>query len=128
MVRIAGETWQDDAGGVLLPTWQRPLGYVFQEASLFEHLDVRGNLRSNNAEALIIAAVGGQGITCQPEFLVAREIAAGQLTRIELDQPAALVDGIFALYPAARPPAKVRAFIDFFVARFRRRSSDNRPR
>ncbi len=91
-------------------------------------MDVRGNLRSNNAEALIIAAVGGQGITCQPEFLVAREIAAGQLTRIELDQPAALVDGIFALYPAARPPAKVRAFIDFFVARFRRRSSDNRPR
>ncbi|MGV3493086.1 MAG: molybdenum ABC transporter ATP-binding protein [Ramlibacter sp.] len=45
VVRIAGETWQDDAGGVLLPTWQRPLGYVFQEASLFEHLDVRGNLR-----------------------------------------------------------------------------------
>ena len=43
-VAIAGETWQDDATGVYLPTWQRPLGYVFQEASLFEHLNVRGNL------------------------------------------------------------------------------------
>jgi molybdate transport system ATP-binding protein len=43
-VRIQGETWQDDAQGVFVPTWQRPLGYVFQEASLFAHLDVAGNL------------------------------------------------------------------------------------
>jgi DNA-binding transcriptional LysR family regulator len=82
-------------------------------------VEVHGNLRSNNADALIVAAVRGQGITCQPEFLVAREIEAGELVRIELDKPAALTDGIFALYPAARPPAKVRAFIDFFAPRFR---------
>ena len=43
-VHIAGSAWQDDAAGVFLPTWQRPLGYVFQEASLFEHLDVSGNI------------------------------------------------------------------------------------
>ena len=45
LVRIAGETWQDDASNIYLPTWQRPLGYVFQEASLFEHLSVRKNLQ-----------------------------------------------------------------------------------
>lgn len=44
LVRIAGELWQDDETSTFSPTWQRPLGYVFQEASLFEHLDVRGNL------------------------------------------------------------------------------------
>lgn len=44
-VCIAGQVWQDSALGVNLPTWRRPLGYVFQEASLFDHLDVRGNLR-----------------------------------------------------------------------------------
>ncbi len=43
-VEIAGDVWQDDEHRVFLPTWQRPLGYVFQEASLFDHLDVRGNL------------------------------------------------------------------------------------
>ena len=43
-VEIAGEIWQDDSRGIFLPTWRRPLGYVFQEASLFDHLDVRGNL------------------------------------------------------------------------------------
>jgi len=43
-VRVAGEVWQDETQRVFLPTWRRPLGYVFQEASLLEHLDVRGNL------------------------------------------------------------------------------------
>ena len=45
LVRIAGQTWQDDDAGLMRPTWQRALGYVFQEASLFEHLDVLHNLR-----------------------------------------------------------------------------------
>lgn len=44
LVRIDGVVWQDSARGIFLPPWQRPLGYVFQEASLFEHLDVRDNL------------------------------------------------------------------------------------
>ena len=40
---VNGDVWQDD--GVWVPTHQRPLGYVFQEASLFAHLTVMGNLR-----------------------------------------------------------------------------------
>lgn len=40
---VAGETWLD--GGRSLPTHRRRLGFVFQDASLFTHLDVRGNLR-----------------------------------------------------------------------------------
>ena len=44
-VDLAGQVWQDDAQGIRLPTHQRPVGYVFQEASLFDHLDVQGNLR-----------------------------------------------------------------------------------
>jgi molybdate transport system ATP-binding protein len=41
---VDGQTWEDTARAVRVPTHQRPLGYVFQEASLFDHLDVRGNL------------------------------------------------------------------------------------
>ncbi|MES2784184.1 MAG: molybdenum ABC transporter ATP-binding protein [Pseudomonadota bacterium] len=44
VVRIAGQTWQDDSRQHFVPVWQRSIGYVFQEPSLFEHLDVRGNL------------------------------------------------------------------------------------
>ncbi len=42
-LKIAGEVWQD--GERFLPPHQRPLGYVFQEASLFPHLSVLGNLK-----------------------------------------------------------------------------------
>lgn len=39
---VNGEVWQE--GARLLPTHRRALGYVFQEASLFDHLSARGNL------------------------------------------------------------------------------------
>ncbi len=41
-VRIHGEVWQD--AKTFVPTYRRPLGYVFQEASLFPHLSVKRNL------------------------------------------------------------------------------------
>jgi molybdate transport system ATP-binding protein len=42
MIRINGEVWQDTRQFV--PPHKRPLGYVFQEPSLFPHLSVRRNL------------------------------------------------------------------------------------
>ena len=44
-IAIGDEVWQDDAQSLFVPTHQRALGYVFQEASLFSHLNVAGNLR-----------------------------------------------------------------------------------
>ena len=41
-VGFRGECWQNATEFV--PAWQRSIGYVFQEPSLFQHLDVRGNL------------------------------------------------------------------------------------
>lgn len=69
MVVVADEVWQDDAARVFLPTHQRSLGYVFQEASLFAHLDVLSNLRygltrvrSSQAEATLQASIELLGI------------------------------------------------------------------
>lgn len=42
-LRFHGDLWQD--GEYCLPTYRRPIGYVFQEASLFPHLTVLENLR-----------------------------------------------------------------------------------
>lgn len=41
-LKVGDRVWQDARRFV--PPHQRPLGYVFQEASLFAHLSVRGNL------------------------------------------------------------------------------------
>ena len=47
---IGGEVWQD--GAAFRPPYQRSVGYVFQEASLFPHLSVRRNLLYGHRRAL----------------------------------------------------------------------------
>ena len=44
-VALDGACWQDDSRGVFVPAHERACGYVFQEASLFPHLSVLGNLK-----------------------------------------------------------------------------------
>jgi molybdate transport system ATP-binding protein len=41
---VDAEVWQDDAQQRFVPVHQRALGYVFQDASLFAHLNVAQNL------------------------------------------------------------------------------------
>ena len=62
-VAIDGDVLDDTEAGVHVPPHRRRIGYVFQDARLFPHLDVRGNLdygrrmnrlgrRSRRAQAL----------------------------------------------------------------------------
>lgn len=44
IIAIDGETLDDTAAGSHVPVHRRRIGYVFQDARLFPHLDVRGNL------------------------------------------------------------------------------------
>jgi len=44
VVALDGETLDDTAAGIHLPPHRRRIGYVFQDARLFPHLDVRHNL------------------------------------------------------------------------------------
>jgi len=44
-LEINGNVWQDSEKNLFLPTHKRALGYVFQEANLFPHLTVAGNLQ-----------------------------------------------------------------------------------
>ena len=44
-VAMGDVIWQDSLEKVFVPPHKRAIGYVFQEASLFEHLDVQGNLK-----------------------------------------------------------------------------------
>lgn len=42
---VGDALWQDSEHGHFVPTHQRAVGYVFQEACLFEHLSVEDNLK-----------------------------------------------------------------------------------
>jgi DNA-binding transcriptional LysR family regulator len=51
--------------------------------------------------------------------MVADDLRAGTLTTVGLDHPTVEFGGIYAVFlPAHHPAAKVRAFIDFLLARF----------
>ena len=43
-ISFGKEIWQNGSGATSLPSYRRGVGYVFQDARLFPHLDVAGNL------------------------------------------------------------------------------------
>jgi molybdate transport system ATP-binding protein len=43
-IALHGETWLDPTAGIVVPAWQRRVGWVAQDARLFPHADVAGNL------------------------------------------------------------------------------------
>jgi DNA-binding transcriptional LysR family regulator len=79
---------------------------------------VKGNLRANNGDALLAAALAGQGLIYQPTFLVGDGLRDGSLVRILPGDPTYEL-GIHAVFPSGRQaPAKVRAFVEFLAGRF----------
>lgn len=82
-------------------------------------VEITGTLLSNNGDALVAAALAGQGVIYHPTFLIGDDIRAGRLIQLKLDHPPLDLPGIFAVYASnRRPPAKVRAFIDFLAERY----------
>lgn len=82
-------------------------------------VQVKGNLRANNGDVLRAATLAGQGLSRQPTFIIADELRAGTLVTLPLDQPEIRSSAVHAVYlPDRRPPAKVRAFIDFLAMCF----------
>jgi DNA-binding transcriptional LysR family regulator len=115
--RRVAELAQHDCLGYTLAQSGRDLWSFGPEGET--QVRVSGSLFANNGDALVAAAVAGQGVIYQPRFLVSDALRAGRLVRLALDHPTTDLPGVFALYPPdRRPPAKVRACIDFLVARF----------
>jgi len=80
---------------------------------------VAGNLRASNGDALLAAALAGQGLIYQPTFLIGDHLRSGNLVALPLDEPTRALP-IHAILPTGRqPPAKVRAFVEFLAGRFR---------
>lgn len=123
---LGEEIWQEEARFV--PTHRRPIGYVFQEASLFPHLCARGNLlfgapkggapKGGGAAFDEIVALLGLGALLDraPQALSGGERQRVALGRALLSQPRLLLldEPMSALDAAAK--AEILPFLERLLA------------
>ena len=78
---------------------------------------VESRLRTDNADVMMPALLAGQGLALQPEFLIWRELAAGQLEAVlPAWQPPPIA--LHLVTPPSLRPARVQVLIDFLARRF----------
>ncbi|WP_119157886.1 LysR family transcriptional regulator [Caldimonas tepidiphila] len=78
---------------------------------------VQPRLWTNNGDTCVAAAVRGTGLVLQPTFLIASELASGQLVEV-LPQYRSIELGIYAVYPTRKfVLPKVRALLEFLSAK-----------
>ncbi|MBX8998359.1 LysR family transcriptional regulator [Klebsiella aerogenes] len=86
------------------------------------HYPVSPLMSSNNAETLLIAALGGMGIVLFPDWLIGETLQSGELIELIPDMETAIKtepQNISAIYPYARHPTlNVRSVIDYYVEAF----------
>jgi len=97
-----------------------PYHWTFTKNKREERIQVKGRLRSNNADAVHTSLLAGTGITAQAAFLVDEDIKAGRLEHLLPDWDCGSV-GMYAVYQDRRyQQARVRLFIDFVSEAFDR--------
>jgi DNA-binding transcriptional LysR family regulator len=93
--------------------------WVFDGPDGEQKIMVTGNMQSNSANALRLAAVHAQGLAMLPSFLVVDELKSGNLVPVLTDF-LQTEHAINAIYPHRHHlSAKVRSFLDLLVAHFR---------
>ncbi|WP_185265886.1 LysR family transcriptional regulator [Halopseudomonas xiamenensis] len=118
--RTVGELAQHNCLSYTLSAMQDSKQWAFGTQGELR-VPINGDLLANNGDALLAAAVAGQGIIYQPHFIVGEALARGELVALELDKPVIELGGIHVLYPPdRRPPAKVRVMIDYLAEVFAR--------
>ena len=83
------------------------------------HYPQTPRLASNNADALLTAALGGMGVVLFPDWMVNEAMGAGRLIQLMPHYSAAIGSSpspVSAIYPHARHRSlNVRAVIDYFI-------------
>ncbi|MBT2794517.1 LysR family transcriptional regulator [Paraburkholderia strydomiana] len=98
--------------------WGREGAWRLGGESAAENSLRAGRFRANNGQALKVAALRGFGLVLQPEALLAREIASGELVSV-LEEHLPEGAPVHLVYPRdRRATPKLTSFIDFVIERF----------
>ncbi|MFP3602523.1 LysR family transcriptional regulator [Paraburkholderia sp. SIMBA_053] len=98
--------------------WGREGAWRLGGESAAENSLRAGRFRANNGQALKVAALRGFGLVLQPEALLAREIASGELVSV-LEEHLPEGAPVHLVYPRdRRATPKLTSFIEFVIERF----------
>lgn len=116
--RSANDLTQHNCLSYTLSGMQNSEHWAFGKKGEYK-VPISGDLVANSGDALLAAAVAGQGVIYQPHFIVGEALNQGKLVDLVLDKPVMDIGGIHVIYPPDRhPPAKVRVMIDYLVEVF----------
>lgn len=116
--RSANDLTQHNCLSYTLSGMQNSEHWAFGKRGEYK-VPISGDLVANSGDALLAAAVAGQGVIYQPHFIVGEALNQGKLVDLVLDKPVMDIGGIHVIYPPDRhPPAKVRVMIDYLVEVF----------
>ncbi|MET1535269.1 LysR family transcriptional regulator [Burkholderia sola] len=83
-------------------------------------VNVHGRIRTNNADVILPALVGGHGLALQPEFLVWDELQSGSLEEVMSDWKIADINVNLVTPPGMLRAARVTVLLDFLAEHFSR--------
>jgi LysR family transcriptional regulator for bpeEF and oprC len=111
---------EDLAKHQCLPYWMPQVGrhreWPFAHQGVRFSVAVSGKVNINNSEALIDAAINGEGVVSVATFLAAEAVKAGKL-KVVMRDFVTLGPPVSAVYlPSRHLSARVRAFLDFLAA------------
>jgi DNA-binding transcriptional LysR family regulator len=102
----------------------RTVWRFLNRSDVLEEIPVAGNLQSDNGQALLAATRAGVGVALMPDWAVRDDLASGKLRRLLANYRISHIEfdnGVYAVYQQSRNlPAKVRVFLDFLEATFKR--------
>ncbi len=81
-------------------------------------VSVHGRIRTNNADVILPALVGGHGLALQPEFLVWDELQRGALEEVMSDWKIADINVNLVTPPGMLRAARVTVLLDFLAEHF----------
>lgn len=112
----------DDLGEhecVVFPPTAPKGAWTFRRSGRHHSVDVRGALETDETEAVRSAVISGMGIGILPLYMAADALRQGQLVQLLRDYEVATNSFIHLVYlPNSTLPSRVRALIDFLIARF----------
>jgi DNA-binding transcriptional LysR family regulator len=104
---------------VVFPPLSPKGAWPFRRGGRRHSVDIRGALETDETEAVRAAIVSGMGIGILPLYMASDAVRAGQLVPLLRDYEVATDSFIQLVYvPNSTLPSRVRAFVDFLVARF----------